>query len=279
MALQIAGKDYVHQWSDMYKGIDAQGPYYDVVYKFDSWADADAVANAMAGYTVRLGSFTSRVAPHQHPLSPNLYCSGLRIAGVGQPVLNSNGLPNYSQGFTVTTQYRAVTSTGQFNYADDPQYLHQIDSATPILWCTQEIDSTTQILSLSNHQYKFKTSGKLTGIPQPVRIHMTIMRLTFHKVPYLPMGAFRNYRNKINSVLFLGAPAGSVLFNRYNTVREASTDGTMNQRVTVEFHERDQHWNDMPNPELCNAFDRVEDSLGNSFLQSADLNAVITALT
>ena len=278
MPLQIAGQNYAHMWSDMYKGIDPQGPYYELSYLFDDWQKADAVANAMAGYTVRVGTFTNRVPPHQHPLSPNLYCQGLRIEGLGTPILNANGLPNYSGGFKLTTSYRAVTTTGQFNPSDDPQYLNQIDPTTPILWCTQEIDSTTQNLSMSNHQYKFASSGKLTGIPQPIRIHMTIMRLTFHKVPYLPMGAFRNYRNKVNSKLFLGAPPGTVLFNRYSTTREASTDGTVNQRVTVEFHERDQDWNAMPDPTLCNAFDRVVDHLGNSFLQTADLNQAIAAL-
>ena len=238
--------NYAHLWETMRKGLDDQGPYYNVDYRFDNWADSDDVANQLMGYTQRVGTTTIRVPPHQHPLSPNLYCTDVQIEGLGQPILNTNGYPDFDSGFIAHATYRSSPWILQGEV--DPGNNNQIDPSNPILWATQELDFDTEEYVHEKNQYKWLApgegvDGKLSGIPVKVTVGITTMTITFQKLPYLPMTHVRNLRNKVNDATFLGAAKGKVLFKGGRTVREQNTDGTISQMVALTFQERTQEWN------------------------------------
>jgi len=263
----------------MYKGVDDQGPYYEVRYLFDHWADSDAVVNLLLGLASRSGGTTTRTGPHQHPLSPNLYCRSARVEGVGGPLLNANGFPSYDSGFFVRATYRAWIPEGLIDPAMDPFGFQQIDPTTPLLWCTQELDWDTDWVSVPNHAYKWISDASPAPIPVKVPSGITTMRITFHRFPFLPMGPMRTYRNKVNTTTFLGAAPKTVLCKGANVRREYLADGTVAQTVGLIFLERDQKWVNYFRPDTMK-WDTVYFPApgGSVFLyQDTDLNPLLQA--
>lgn len=267
---------FAHMWEEMYKGIDDQGPYYDVIYLIDNWADSDLVINALKGITTSVGGKITRGLPHQHPLSPNLYCQTARGEGVGGPVLNNNGLPNYDGGAKIRATYRASVLEGVLQAADDPFGFQQIDPTTPLLWCTQELDFDTETVVIPNHSFTWASDGKLASVPYKATIGITIMRLTFHRVPAMPMGIFRQYRGKVNNAPFLGGDTGKVLFKGGSTVRDYNTDGTVVQKVTLNLFERDQPWYNSLRPDKL-VWDALIDGTGSKSYTVTNLQPLLAA--
>ena len=266
--------NYAHCWEEMYKGIDEQGPYYEVKYVFDNWAQSDDVINNLIGAVSRTGGLTTRNSPHQHPLSPNLYCRTARAQGASSPVLNAGGLPNYSGSYFIWATYRPRSWDGVIQASDDPYNLEQIDPSTPILWCTQELDDDTEVIVIPNHAYQWLSDGTKAGVPFKKFVNLIVMRLTFHRLPYMPTGAIRPYKNKYNTSTFLGASSGKVLFKGCQTQREASTDGSIVQRATLTFIEREANWNSYWRRDTM-AWDTMVDGSSNATYTGADLTQLL----
>lgn len=276
MSTSLAPYNYAHCWDEMRKGIDEQGPYYEVKYVFDDWSQSDAVINDLMGITTRFAGITTRNTPHQHPLSPNLYCTSAHAEGASGPKLNPLGYPGYTGAYFVRATYRGRSWQGVLQPSDDPGGNEQIDPSTPQLWCTQELDFDTETVVVPNHNFVWDSDGTATGVPLKAMVGLTIMRLTFHRVPFIPMPQFRTYRGHINSTVFLGAPVGCVLFKGGSTTRELSTDGTVNQRVSLTLIEREQNWNKYLRRSTI-TWDTMRDSLGGKTYQSKNLNGLLTA--
>ena len=255
----------------MRKGIDAQGPFYTVSYYFNNWSDSDTVANELRGYTSRTGTTTLRTPPPQHPLSTNLVCVDVAIEGVGNAILNANGYPNYDAGFFAHATYRAIPF---MPYAtDDPYGNNQIDPNNPILWCSQELDFEDEVYVIERSKYTWAGSGLATDIPVKVTVGVTTMSLTFHQLPYLPMGSVRSLRNCVNTVAVLGVAIGKLWFKGCKTTRELNTDGTMCQKVMMIFKERDIEWNKYIKKD--GTWDYLLDGSSNKVLPQADLTPLL----
>jgi hypothetical protein len=237
---------YAHTWTDFYKGIDAQGPYYTCSFLFNNWADSDTVPNQMMGKTTLTGGTggtITRVTPMPHPLSPNLWCQEANVEGVGAPVLASTGFPYYAAGFQVHAKFRVSLPQGVIDPATDPYGAQQIDPANPILWCSQSLDFDEELVTMTNSQAKWQSdTSTATGVPVVMRIGLTVMDLTFHRVPYLPVAAIRSLRGNCNSAVVLGGAVGCVLFKGARTSAEESSDGTVVQSVQYRFVERSIPW-------------------------------------
>jgi hypothetical protein len=264
---------YAHAWDAMRKGVDGQGPYYQVSYYFSDWANSDQVANELMGYSSRVGDVTVRHPPHQHPLSTNLLCDDVQIEPVGRPTLNAAGLPDYTGGFLAHATYRAPPFNGYEQ--QDPGNQHQIDpTSAPILYCTQEIEFDSEELLHESREYLWDSdagaalSGKSAHVPVKVSVGITTMTLTYHELPYMPMATVRSLRNKINSSQFLGVAAFKLLFLGAKSTREVNRNGDIAQRVTLVFKERDQDWRAFLRPNAI-AFAKIKDVDGNYVFQSA----------
>ncbi len=263
--------NYAHAWETMIKGIDDQGPYYTVSYRFANWSDADDVANQLRGYTSRAGTTTIRVGPHQHPLSSNLCCMDVALEGCGSPILNSSGLPSYSGGFLAHCTYRSPPYSPY--QTQDPNNANQIDPTTPVLWCTQELDFEEEVYVLERNQYVWESDGKASKIPVKVTVGVTSMNFTYHQLPYLPMATLRSLRNKVNNATFLGAATGMIWFKGLRTVREKGTDGTVSQRVQMVLKEREVEWNKYLRDD--GTWDYLKNPSNNRVLAAADLSPLL----
>ena len=236
----LFGVEFVHATKYYEKGIASDGPYYRVEYYIDHYYDSDRFVNLLMG----LGSG----APHRHPLCPNVICAEARcVQGLGKPVLSSNGLPDYSGGALIDAIYKNPGSAYQGATTDlaidDPFGRNQIDPATPLVWCTQELDFEVETISLPNTYFEWSSDSKKSTVQYIEDVHITTLNLTFPRLTELPILKIRNYRGRINSIPFLGADAETVLFVGARTRRESSIDGILNQSVSLVFKERDRSWN------------------------------------
>jgi hypothetical protein len=264
---------YSHLLEGFTKGIDQGGPFYRVIYKILNWQDTDLFCNALMGYARATGSpgnFTvTRGVPHQHPLSPNLFCvSATVIQGLGSPILSPTGYPNYDGGAFIQAEYR----TPPFNFGpagNGYDLNNQIDPGTPIAWCTQELDHGTETMTVDQVD-KSKPPAK-------INVPLTILKLTFHKLPYMPVTVVRAARGCVNSTTFLGSAAGLVVFKGATTHREFNTDGSVVQEVAMSFYERPAAfpWNSGPSPANPYTWIAVTDSNGNKPYLSYDLNLLL----
>jgi hypothetical protein len=267
--------NYAHMWEEMFKGIDEQGPYYEVIYLFDDWANSDAIINDLLGVTTYTNATTFRGLPHQHPLSPNLYCRSARCEGMGGPVLNGQGYPKYDSGFKIRATYRIPVPFGAMQTSDDPNGLQQIDPDTPLLWCSQELDFDTDWHVLPTSQLKYQSDGMYAGIPAKIQVGVTTMILTFHRVPFMPATKIKTYRGRTNNATFLGSSQDCVLYSGGKVTREWSTDGTVNQKVQLTFRDRDQGWSKVPRRDNPNTWDTLVDGSSNPLFQQANLTALL----
>lgn len=269
---------YSHNWDSFSKGFDNQGAYYDCTFNFvgpTNWALSDTIANQMMGLPTRVGGKTIfQNGPLQHPLSPGLYCHDVRIEGIGDAVLNSNGYPSYSNGFLAHATFRSWAPEGPFQASDDPNNLQTIDGQTSILWCTQELDFETDVITLSNTNYYFTSGLQKVGGPVKIEIGLTVMKLTFHRLPYLPGNAIRSLRGQINATPFLSATRGTVRFRGGRTIRDYNVDGSCAQKVELIFVERDHDWNYTIRPNGL-VWDEISDLAGNLPFTYGELNNLI----
>lgn len=271
----------IHTVDGFVKGIDATSPFIRVAYRIENWSDSDAFCNAIMGFGTASGPASgitvTRQTPHQSPLSPNLFArSAVVVAGLGTPVLNADGYPDYDGGALIEVEYRpGNTDYGPVNYNITN---NQIDPATPVTWATQEIDFATETYTLGKKLTydSGPNSGAQTSVYATFQIPITIMVFTFHKLPYLPMTAVRNLRGRVNSTTFLGSAAGLVLFKGGRSSREFNSDGTIAQRVVLTFEERDASapWNSLPS-ENDPTFYPVSGAGGVKMYKLADLTPLV----
>ena len=189
------------------------------------------------------------------------------IEGLGEPVLSDSAFPNYKDGALIQAEYRAAKfDFGPLNYNSQN---NQIDPSTPLTYCTQEIDFTQEIFTINEHE-----AGPF---PAKIRIPITILSLTFHKVPYMPMTAVRARRGCVNSTTFLGSAAGLVLFKGAQTTRQWNDDGTIVQEVKMVFEERGSAYPWNSGPSILNPYTWTPcvDSNLNKPFQTGDLNDLL----
>jgi hypothetical protein len=136
-----------------------------------------------------------------------------------------------------------------------------------------------QSLAVPNTSYTWDSDGASAQIPVVLDVNETTMVLTFHRRAALPMSDVRALRGRINNATFLGAATETVLFVGAQTTREASTDGTVTQRVRMIFKERDESWNKFLRPgkmpSAAASWDYLEDSGGNRRFKTADLSPLV----
>jgi hypothetical protein len=261
---------YSHLIEGFTKGVDRGGPFYRVIYRIADWGQSDAFVNALMGVTSVSGAASKnnivRNYPHQHPLSPNLSCESAHvIQGLGNPILNANGYPDYDGGALIEAEYRIPP----YDY-QNPDRNQQIDPGTPLVYCSQSISFGTEI-------YTVPGSGAGDLSAAKIQIPITVMSLTWHEIPYLPMTVVRDLIGKVNSATFLGAAPGCVLFKGAETQRKQNADGTIVQEVSMTFNERrvGYEWNKLPTKTNPFTFSTATDGNGNAPFLTGDLNLLL----
>lgn len=271
--------EFLHTVDYFTKGVDQSGPFYRVQYHIESYDDINIFIGTLTGEAVQSGGIdgsTARVVPHRHPLAPLLSCvSATLVEPLGEPILNANGYPDYDGGALIQAEYRA--SNLEFGPAAD--VLNGFDPDTPILWATQELDFGSETYTIDRGEFTYASgplSGSTTGVAAKISIPITTMILTFHRLPYMPMGRVRSKIGKVNDAVFLGAEAGCVLFKGAKTTREFNTDGSIVQKVQLIFEERTalHKWNWLPSRKKFTWYE-VKDSDNERMYKTTSLTTLV----
>jgi hypothetical protein len=220
-----------------------------------AWADRYRLGNGLLGFATATSigpdgrvNFTP---PNRHP-ELNIYSKSIHITGVGRP----------SQGPKQLAFASAIVEVdyGQLDWAalpeDDPDGAQSIDPDNKFLYCTQEIDYSSEYVTVPGSALKYGPTGstKPFNTDMPIKIQMVEMSLMFHKLPYLPVG-FAPLVDSTNAGKFLGCAAETVKFNggkvkrdKYLTSDTGSPAG-ITQAVDFSFTWRPKYpWNMIPDP-------------------------------
>jgi hypothetical protein len=246
---------------DYYEAADrSSGPDLSKSY-ICQWSKRFTVANACLG----LATATSRngspifLPPLQHPEIPTAFCGSLRITGKGMPFQGPSQLAFPAAMITIGFKSYPWNFQGTLN--QDPGNLMSIDPATSFVYATQEIDQGEETVEFRGGSLQWVTASTPGGTPVPIApkpipiltscsvpIAYAIMRITFKKLPYMPVATLP-LMNNLNNAVFLGCPIGTVKFKGSSTDREYQSDGSMTQSVMNTYHYRPvKDWNYVPNP-------------------------------
>ncbi len=230
---------------DYYEGADRQsGPDLSKTY-YCAWADRFKVANACLGLStaVTKGGAITFLPPLQHPEILTCYCSSLRISGCGKPFQGT-----YQLAFPVakiTIGFKAYPWSFQ-GFNEDPQGLQNIDAATSFVYARQEIDQGEETLEVPASALLMNGAAPARGMS--VAFAHVVMRITFERMPFLPVNTIQIYNN-VNDSTFLGCARGHVKFLGSQTRRSAQSDGSATQSLTNTYAYRPiADWNYFPNP-------------------------------
>jgi len=270
--------NYAHSWTDISKGADQNGAFYEVTYVImgDWQKDGDTAVNELVGFTSGPPGAASYIPAHQYPLSPNLLCvSAVVVDGFGAPNLNAQGYPSYTNGgFLVKARYQAMPWSPYG--AADPSNLQGIDPATLIPYCTQNLDfecSTQGVPGLAG--WKWNLTGAPVTTPMQLRSWSTVMDLTFHTVPYLNSPLIRSLRGSINEDVFLGGSQYCVLFRGARTKLTLQAGGNYAREIQLVFVENNNSWNQVINP-ATGKLDTLLSPTSTGLYPTADLTPLLS---
>jgi hypothetical protein len=241
-----------------------------------NWGDRYTVAQGLVGLSssTSIGGTITLNTPAQYPERNTMYAHSIEISGAGPP----------TQG---TKQVQWTNAIVWCNYACLPwsfsgieaafPYM-QVDPNTPLIYCKQNITTSTAWMNIPTAKLKFSGSGnpikdQFAAIP----IFHAEIQLTFIRVPYFPaQQIFTSGKNPINSQTFLGLGAGYVFFNGIQNEQTRDTAGNMTLDITYSFSYQSVKWGYQWDA-VGQAFDKVVTSTGGDIIGTSDLNSLIPA--
>lgn len=235
----LGGVPYLELADGLEEGSDDQGSWAHKSY-IVNWGDRFDFVQGLrgnSGLQADAGSAWIRGIPFQYPDNAALYAGPVSIRPEGELL---NKIPIAWQYAVVTVTFR--TPTWDYLPTDDPFNLNQIDPNTPIPYAEQELDAAVEYMQVP--------TGGLVDINghtllQAVYRRVGVLRLiiTFHDLPYIPMGKIQALIDKVNDATFLGCARGTVMIESVKTARRRSPDGTILQGVILALKWRQQDWN------------------------------------
>ena len=181
-----------------------------------AWDHWQSFLQELVGHYRLVGGQWTFVDPQPFPGMPNLVVQRVEIepfepALPDQQILNdpARGLNTYSQsGAKVTAWYENLVE-------QDPDALGRLPKVPKGTFLTYESRSSLEYVLTSARIWRWDmpdpqplTSDNAPGVLTP----HTLIKLTWHRVPYPPWNAIRALRGHVNATPFLGAPAETVLF-------------------------------------------------------------------
>lgn len=228
------------------EGSNARGPWAVVPYRV-AWANRFRFANDMQGRSSVTGPKApwSRTLPFQYPPSPNMYAQDVNIEGIGDIIPDSGPVPQYTDAI-ITVNFGIPDFS--FQTSDDPFFLNSLSQdATEnqsLQYASQEVDYAVEWIPTPVAPATFESDGAKVTTPLNRRVNVTRLTITWHRFPVLPLSTIRTYADSVNDATFLGGDRGTVFFEGCKTVREASTDGTLTQKVQMSLKWRKNDWNE-----------------------------------
>ncbi len=272
--ITINGINAKEMWDGYKKGSGERGPFVIKPYLTD-WATCDQFIDGILGGVIRVGTLTTRTTRHACPENPTLYATDAVASYQGEDNVTGGGKPNYQ--YAVVTVTYSVLTWDEFSTQDPGgvmSFPNEAQPSQPILQAVQEIDASSEFITMPRGVFKFIADSTPTGQHVGTWVGQSTLSLTLKDVPYLPQSLLLAKMNKINDAVFLGQPAGQVLFFGAKTHREAKSDGTRTQEVSLSFKWREYHWNWLPRPDT-GVWALVTNGSGVKLYTEADLQPLL----
>jgi hypothetical protein len=240
-------------WSE---GRDEQGEWARKPYGV-AWGDRWTFMRQARGVSAMMvfGGTWLRDFPLQYPDNPSLYAAGFEVnKAIGK--LKTGGPMSYDDAVIVVHFREPI-----WNYQplDDPFYLNSLSQDAGenqnLQYCTQELDTTVEWYPVPGNQavYYSQSNPALnnTQVNVPLSVPVTVIQmvLTWHDMPYLPLGRVQTYADVLNAGTFLGNPRGTVKMDAVKTSRKVLPDGKPGQDVQLVLKWRKQDWNKYIQPD------------------------------
>lgn len=258
------------------KGISAEGPWREVVYKV-AWGDSDNFMDTLMGVAVAssTGSVVSFPQPHAYPGNPRLLCtevSGVPVGRDGQPDPKLFA----SDWCFVTARY----GTPPFDVTGQYPELAFGQQAYP--WTQMRSRGYTMSEQVPNSALQSQgadggSSGKPLTKNTSVEVPVQDVIVTRYFVPYLPDDLLMGLTGKLNAGVFLGRDRGTVKFQSFDFDPQNQGDGSMVGNVVLNYVWRPYDWNyQMVDKDGVLSWDQFADSDGNTPYGYADLSSSLT---
>lgn len=228
--------------SEFAEGIGDRGPWARKGY-ICAWTDRFTLANGMLGLSSHVGGPGGPITitrPYIYPESSNLYAREIDIQGVGKPF---QGPKQLAWDFAIVRVNFGVPTWGAAT-GDDPFGSNSIDPGMPFIYATQELDFSTEWVTIPAKDEKGKSALKFgNGNPMHTdwgfQLARADMSITLHKFPWMPAQAIMSALTKqFNDAIFLNCEIGKCRFNGAKLNRTASADGTFTQDLAYSFSYR-----------------------------------------
>jgi len=195
------------------------------------------------------------------------------VRGIGSPYQNT-----YSVGYTdaeITVNYRSFPWS--FAGISQNDFNNQIDPTHPYVYAQQRLSFSAEFITIPGTAVKFTTSGKTLldrnwGFQSPI----VTMSISLKYVPYIPAAAIVSaLAAPINSVTYLGVPAGQLMILGADTDEVRMSDGSLTQTADYTFRFRAIAPWDYDFDGSTGLWDKVVTLGGSSILQRSDISTVI----
>ncbi len=238
-----------------------------------NWTDRYTVAKGMLGLanTNSVGGSIFLQTPLQSPELPTAYARSIDIIPVGLPTQGANNCQ-----WTNAIIYASFGCLPwSFSGIDSGFQYQQIDPATPLIYCKQDINTSTSWQSIPANKLKFASGNPLFFQTWQMPLFLASISLTFMRVPYYPaQQIFTAGKSPINSTTFLGLAAGYVFFDGSAQQESRDTTGNFTRDITYNFSYRNIPW-DQQWDGVGQAFSQVQQLGGSPVIARSDFNTLI----
>jgi len=234
------------------------------------WSDRWTVAYGLLGLTstVSIGGVITLNAPLKYPEGPPMYVQMIEI--------EPHGLPTQGTNQVQWTNAIVWATFGFYPWSFSGIDYQQIDPSHPYIWAKQNINFTTETITIPGRMTKFASSGNSTGQDYGFPVAVAELEITLIKVPYLPaQEIITALQSPINSVTYLGCAAGTLFFRGARNQQTRATDGTFTCDVSYTFAYRPIAPWDYAYDGQAGAWNKVVDQSGNTLIPRSDLSTII----
>lgn len=282
---------------DVRSGIHAVVPY------FVAWNDAITLVNEVldAPSAIRIGGIAWN-APYQFPVNfggrtPPIYVQSWKIeprGANGLPLGPTSGLApgDFFTHAIVTLQFDSVLATQQLG--DDPGNLNQLDPENPITACEQSVKINGKVVTRKGSAFIYDPAfspilWESKPVPGDIPVIQNEVKLVckFPRVPYLPWQLIQPYVSKVNKTAILNCATESLLLEGFGSEPTPMTDGSMGQKLVLEFafnpdpsgmNLQGMSWNNFPVPDGAGYYPVISKTGSNKIYTPIDFSAIFTGL-
>lgn len=243
------GVDHGHAFGCDDKGLWETKPY--LVNWYDRWTFIQAMRGTSqviggSGLGGGAGVWYRANIPYQHPEIPSLYAQDVSAKGVSLQK-TPNGITGHKAAI-ISVTFRTPVVNYQMSDQQPGVWTNDAEKQA-MLWCRQELDFGSEGHSIPKSTLKFMSDNLVIKDSGSVRVSTVGITLTWEQYPLFPFNRMQAFVDCVNDATLFGCLRGSLFFKGPKIVSEASTDGSLTQKVQMQIDWRSVDWNKKLRPD------------------------------